>query len=94
MYNFQKNEDLPRNCIIQATYWVIFLILNLIVPLQQYTVENNQNHMLDLEFSFFLSFLLSGDIRSAGNIAIVKKFNFDFLMIFHSTSLPESKNVF
>ena len=40
------------------------------------------------------AFLLSGDIRSEGSIAIVKIFDFDFLMIFHSTSLPESKNVF
>ena len=41
-----------------------------------------------------LSFLLSSDIRSEGSIAIVKIFDFDFFMIFHSTSLPESKNVF
>ena len=39
-------------------------------------------------------FLLSSDIRSEGSIAIVKIIDFDFLMIFHSTSLPESKNVF
>ena len=39
-------------------------------------------------------FLLSSDVRSEGNIAIVKKFDFDFLMIFGSTSLPQSKNVF
>ena len=32
-------------------------------------------------------FLLSSDIRSEGSIAIVKKFDFDFLMIFGSTSL-------
>ena len=38
--------------------------------------------------------LLSSDIRSEGSIAIVKIFDFDFLMISHSTSLPESKNVF
>ena len=44
--------------------------------------------------NFLLSFLLSSDIRSEGSIAIVKKFDFEFLMIFHSTSLPKSKNVF
>ena len=38
-----------------------------------------------------LYFLLSSDIRSEGSIAIVKIFDFDFLMIFHSTSLPKSK---
>ena len=38
--------------------------------------------------------LLSSDIRSEGSIAIVKKFDFDFFMIFGSTSLPQSKNVF
>ena len=38
-------------------------------------------------------FLLSNDIRSEGNIAILKKFDFDFLMIFHFTSLLQSKNV-
>ena len=39
-------------------------------------------------------FLLSSDIRSEGSIAIVKKFDFDFFMIFGSTSLPQSKNTF
>ena len=38
--------------------------------------------------------LLSSDVRSEGSIAIVKKFDFDFFMIFGSTSLPQSKNVF
>ena len=38
-------------------------------------------------------FLLSSDIRSEGSIAIVKKFDFDFFMIFGS-SLPQFKNVF
>ena len=42
-----------------------------------------------------LILLLSSDIRSEGSaIAIVKIFDFGFLMIFHSTSLPQSKNVF
>ena len=41
-----KNEDLSRNCIIQAIYCVIFKFLNLIIPLQQH-VENHQNQMLD-----------------------------------------------
>ena len=40
------------------------------------------------------TFLLSSDIRSEGSIAIVKKFDFDSFMIFGSTSLPQSKNVF
>ena len=40
------------------------------------------------------NFLLSSDIRSEGSIAIVKKFDFDFFIIFGSTSLPQSKNVF
>ena len=39
-------------------------------------------------------FLISSDIRSEGSIAIVKKLDFDFFMIFGSTSLPQSKNVF
>ena len=34
------------------------------------------------------------EIRSEGSIAIVKIFDFDFFMIFGSTSLPQSKNVF
>ena len=40
------------------------------------------------------TFLLSSDIRSEESIAIVKKFDFNFLMIFGSTSLPQPKNVF
>ena len=39
-------------------------------------------------------FLLSSDIRSKRSIAIVNIFVFEFLMIFHSTSLLQSKNVF
>ena len=39
-------------------------------------------------------FLFSSDMRSEGSIAIVKKFDFDFFIIFGSTSLPQSKNVF
>ena len=39
-------------------------------------------------------FLLSSDIRSEESIAIVKIFDLDFLMIFYSASLPESKNVY
>ena len=52
------------------------------------------------ELNMFVSFLLSSDIRSEGSIAFVKKIDFDFLrfsnffMIFDSTSLPQSKNVF
>ena len=38
--------------------------------------------------------LLSSDIRSEGSIAIGKILDFDFFMIFHSMSLPESRNVF
>ena len=38
-----------------------------------------------------LFLLLSSDIRSEASIAIVKKFYFDFFMIFDSTSLPYSK---
>ena len=52
---------------------------------------------LKLKLLFNLNcFLLWSDIRSEGStgIAIVKKFDFDFFMIFDSTSLPESKNVF
>ena len=41
-----------------------------------------------------INFLLSSDIRSEGSIAIVKQFDFDFLMIFGSTFLPQAKNVF
>ena len=43
---------------------------------------------------FINTFLLSSDIRSEGSIAIVKKFDLDFLMIFDSISLPHPKNVF
>ena len=40
-------------------------------------------------------YLLSSDIRSEGSIAIVKKIDFDFFfVIFDSTSLPQSRNVF
>ena len=41
-----------------------------------------------------LLFLLSSDIRSEGSIAFVKKFDFDFFIIYDSISLPQSKNVF
>ena len=47
-----------------------------------------------LKFVISILFLLLSDIRSEGSIAIIKIFDFDFLMIFHSTSLPEPKNVF
>ena len=40
------------------------------------------------------TFLLSSDIRSDGNIAIVKKIDFDFFMVFDSISLPYSKMCF
>ena len=50
-------------------------------------------HYLYYHLVIGLDFLLSSDIRSEGSIAIVKKFDFDF-MIFDSTSLPQSKNVF
>ena len=43
---------------------------------------------------FSKTLLLSSDITSEGSIAIVKKFDFDFSMIFYSTSLPQNKNVF
>ena len=39
-------------------------------------------------------FLLSSDVRSEGSIASVKIFDFNFFMIFYSTSLPQHKNVF
>ena len=42
----------------------------------------------------YLLFLLSRDITSEGSIATVKKFDFDSFMIYGSTSLPQSKNVF
>ena len=45
-------------------------------------------------FHLACSFLLLSDIRNEGSIAIVKKFDFDFFMIFGSTSLPQSKNEF
>ena len=48
----------------------------------------------NIKFDLSEHFLLSSDIRSEGGIAIVKKFDFDFFMIFGSTSLPQSKNVF
>ena len=46
-----------------------------------------------LYITSFSPFLLSSDIRGEGSIAIVKKFDFNFLMIFDSTSLPQSRNV-
>ena len=42
----------------------------------------------------YVTFLLSSDIGSEGSIAIVKIFDFDFLMIFDSRSLPQYKNVY
>ena len=39
------------------------------------------------------SFLPSSDIKSEGSIAIVKKFDFDFLMIFDYISFPQSKKM-
>ena len=50
--------------------------------------------MVSFHILGFIVFLLSSDIKSVGSIAIVKIFDFDFLMIFHSTSLPESKMCF
>ena len=38
--------------------------------------------------------LLSSDIRSEGNIAVIKKFDYDFLIIFDSISFPHLKKVF
>ena len=57
-------------------------------------IKSLKSHAFKLSQSLSHSFLLSSDIRSEGSIAIVKIFDFDFLVIFHSTSLPESKNVF
>ena len=54
----------------------------------------DENRSSSFSGNNFYKFLLSSDIMSEGNIAIVKIFDLDFLMIFHSTSLPESKNVF
>ena len=42
----------------------------------------------------FMGLLLSSNIRSEGSIAIVKKFDFDYFMVFDSISLPHSKKVF
>ena len=60
---------------------------------KQSSVPGVVTHVTERPFSLSL-FLLSSDIRSEGSIAIVKKFDFDFLMILGSTSLPQSKNVF
>ena len=63
--------------------------------------ENNQHVSLmgaigEISNFYNLSprFLLSTTISSEGSTAIVKKFDFDFLMIFGSTSLPQPKNMF
>ena len=40
------------------------------------------------------TFYFRATFRSEGSIAIVKKFDLDFFMIFGYTSLPQSKNVF
>ena len=55
----------------------------------QISLQTNFSYTLLQNFQF----LLSSDIRSEGSIAIVTKFDFDFLMAFDSTSLPQSKNV-
>ena len=48
----------------------------------------SQNHMIDMLF------LLSSDIRSEGSIAIVKKIDLDYLMVYDSISLPHPKMCF
>ena len=45
-------------------------------------------------FHIYCSCLLSSDIRSSGSIAIAKKFDFDFFMVYDSISLPHSKKLF
>ena len=60
-----------------------------------YIVVDNAKKFTSVGLCYrYVILLLSSDIRSEGSIPIVKIFDFDFLMIFHSTSLPESKNVF
>ena len=47
-----------------------------------------------MKISHLTYFYFRAALKSEGNIAIVKKFDFDFLIIFASTSLQRSKNVF
>ena len=65
----------------------------LVLQILGFKIENVQNFnisgLLDSEI-----LLLSSDIRSERSIAIVKKFDFDFFVIFDSILLPHSKNVF
>ena len=68
-------------------YYKIFKVIQLFWWLYKWSLAQALYKTLD-------PFLLSNDIRSEGSIAIVKMFDFDFFMIFDSTSLPQSKKVF
>ena len=83
----------------RSTHFYYTLILTKVILSQDKTkniVVVLTDRKVGKMFSFKqFTFLLSTDIRSEGSIAIIKKFGFDFfLMIFDSTSLPETKNVF
>ena len=63
-------------------------------------VFENRKH-IKFQFNWFSSFRDINfyyretlGVKEVGPIAIVKKFDFDFLMIFDSTSLPQFKNMF
>ena len=62
-----------------------------------YTPPPERMKSMDVLFSpsaLFKLFLLSSDIRSDGSIAIVKKLDFDFFMVFDSIPLPYSNTCF
>ena len=69
-------------------------MLRFIIEIRKFILIYKLEYLSTLEYIIAFLFLLWSEIRSEGSIAIVKKFDLDFCMIFGSTSLTESKNVF
>ena len=88
----EQQPSLAAHSTWEALYYLIIGAIPLTVS-HNYRYCRNSSSLFSTS-TFSLIFLLSSNIRSEGSIAIVKIFDFDFFMIFHSTSLPESKNVF
>ena len=74
------------------SYFDFYLRRNLMVNFTEIIPTDSKNK-LSTKYDYN-RFLLSSGIKSEGSIAIIKKFYFDFFMVFDSTSLPQSKNVF
>ena len=108
--SYERSGSTASACVILRHYYmtykqslhaingllVVWRLGNTFFGRPSYISSQSLNVKLLLNISWNLSrkFLLSSDIRSEASITNVKKFDFDFFMIFEFTSLPESKNVF